>query len=184
MKNDTSQTERALVAQAQQELPYVTAAYERLMARYESQLHAVALRYLGNPQEAEEVVQDAMLKAFFGLPKFRRDSSFKTWLYRILYNECASRYRREKRHSIVTTEEDVGERAEPAGSSDSDASLDEVQRILAPLAEGERDVVLLRLVAGLEFSEIAEAMQIGLSAAKMRYQRALEKLREVHEELR
>jgi RNA polymerase sigma-70 factor (ECF subfamily) len=145
-------SDEELVTCAHEELFHVTRAYEELMRRYQRTLFNVCARYLGNDRDADDVCQEVMLKVLYGLKNFEGKSKFKTWLYSITYNECITQYRKERRKRRLM-----------------DAlSLD-------PL---DREILVLRFVAELEFQEIADIMHMGLSATKMRYKRALDKLRE------
>ncbi|HBO92124.1 MAG TPA: RNA polymerase subunit sigma, partial [Gammaproteobacteria bacterium] len=76
-------SDQQLVAIARRQLPHVTLAYEVLMRRYQDALIRTCTRYLNSVEDAEEVVHEVMLKVFHGLARFKGESSFKTWLYRI-----------------------------------------------------------------------------------------------------
>lgn len=161
------------------ELFHTTVAYEELMRRYQRTLFNVCARYLGNERDADDVCQEVMLKVLHGLRQFEGKAKFKTWLYSITYNECITQYRKEKRKrrlfdalSLDPQEEETGE-LEADQITDS-ASLD---RCLVNVNQVDREILVLRFVAELEFQEIADIMRMGLSATKMRYKRALEKLR-------
>ena len=161
-------TDEELVARSHEELYHVTRAYEELMRRYQRTLFNVCARYLGNDRDADDVCQEVMLKVLYGLKNFEGKSKFKTWLYSITYNECITQYRKERRKR----------RLMDALSLDpvEEASEDKAPK---PEEKGGLDKwLVLRFVAELEFQEIADIMHMGLSATKMRYKRALDKLRE------
>lgn len=148
------------------------------MRRYQRTLFNVCARYLGNERDADDVCQEVMLKVLHGLKQFEGKAKFKTWLYSITYNECITQYRKEKRKrrlldalSLDTQEEEVEPEA-PLGSSQG------LNKLLSHVNPIDREILVLRFVAELEFQEIANIMHIGLSATKMRYKRALEKLRD------
>src|SRR5579875_1430157 len=117
-----------------------------------------------------------MLKLFFELPRFREESSFSTWLWRIAANRCIDHCRKQKREGVTDLSPSDclpgKQRLESEVSSRVDA-----ERLMAKLDESERIVVTLRIFGDLSFEEIASALHIGLSAAKMRYSRALQRLR-------
>lgn len=172
-------TDAALVAQAQAELPYRTAAFESLMRRHGARIRQLARRFSVNPADAEELTQEVMLKVFFELPRFRGEAAFSTWLWRVTANVCIDHQRRlGARPAVgVSAENEAG--PEPADPLDPIAAVQarlDIERLLRHLAPLDRMVVLLRLLLGLEFSEIATATGLGLSAAKMRYTRAMERL--------
>jgi RNA polymerase sigma-70 factor (ECF subfamily) len=172
-------TDEELVQHARVELFHVTRAYEELMRRYQRTLFNVCARYLGNDRDADDVCQEVMLKVLYGLKNFEGKSKFKTWLYSITYNECITQYRKERRKrrlldalSLDPQEEAVEEKA-PKG--EERGGLD---RWLVHVNPIDREILVLRFVAELEFQEIADIMHMGLSATKMRYKRALDRLRD------
>ncbi len=168
------------MARANRELFHTTVAYEELMRRYQRTLFNVCARYLGNDRDADDVCQEVMLKVLHGLRQFEGKAKFKTWLYSITYNECITQYRKEKRKRRLmdALSLDLGETEEVVESSThvvtDRLSLD---RWLVHVNQVDREILVLRFVAELEFQEIADIMHMGLSATKMRYKRALEKLR-------
>lgn len=169
-----------MVARANRELLHTTVAYEELMRRYQRTLFNVCARYLGNDRDADDVCQEVMLKVLHGLRHFEGKSKFKTWLYSITYNECITQYRKEKRKrrlmdALSLDQDESEEVVESSINIVTDrASLD---RWLVHVNQVDREILVLRFVAELEFQEIADIMHMGLSATKMRYKRALEKLR-------
>ena len=172
-------TDEELVQRAHVELFHITRAYEELMRRYQRTLFNVCARYLGNDRDADDVCQEVMLKVLYGLKNFEGKSKFKTWLYSITYNECITQYRKEKRKrrlldalSLDPLDEASDEKPPPV---EDKAGLD---RWLVHVNPIDREILVLRFVAELEFQEIADIMHMGLSATKMRYKRALDKLRE------
>lgn len=172
-------SDEELVERARVELFTVTRAYEELMRRYQVTLYNVCARYLGNERDADDVSQEIMLKVLYGLKKFEGKSKFKTWLYSITYNECITQYRKEKRKkrlvdalSLNPTEEAS---EDEAPEIPEDNSLD---RWLRGVNRIDREIIILRFVADLEFQDIAKIMHLGLSATKMRYKRAIDKLKQ------
>lgn len=148
------------------------------MRRYQRTLFNVCSRYLGSERDADDVCQEIMLKVLYGLKNFEGKSKFKTWLYSITYNECITQYRKDRRKRRLAdalalepldevTEESALKREDPGGL---DLWLVHVNPI-------DREILVLRFVAELEFQEIADIMNMGLSATKMRYKRALDRLR-------
>lgn len=170
--------DEALVDRARVELLHTTVAYEELMRRYQRTVFNVCARYLGNERDADDVCQEVMLKVLHGLKSFEGKAKFKTWLYSITYNECITQYRKDKRRrrlfdalALDPVEEAV---PDPEPLAPQYANLD---RVLVHVNPVDREIIILRFVAELEFQEIAQIMRLGLSATKMRYKRALEKLR-------
>ncbi|MDM7455844.1 MAG: sigma-70 family RNA polymerase sigma factor [Tepidimonas sp.] len=172
-------SDATLVAQAQAELPYRTAAFEALMQRYGARIRQLARRFAASDADAEDLAQEVMLKVFFELPRFRAEAAFTTWLWRVTANVCFDYQRRldARPASVPLDDEDTPEPIDPRDPIAAVQASVDAQRLLRQLTPEDRLVVLLRLLVGLEFTEIAAATGHGLSAVKMRYVRALEKLR-------
>lgn len=177
--NPRDLTDEELVERARTELFHVTRAYEELMRRYQRTLFNVCSRYLGNERDADDVCQEVMLKVLYGLKNFEGKSKFKTWLYSITYNECITQYRKDRRKRRLADAlalEPLDEASEDyAPKPEGQGGLD---RWLVHVNPIDREILVLRFVAELEFQEIADIMHMGLSATKMRYKRALDRLRE------
>lgn len=158
---------------------HVTRAYEELMRRYQRTLFNVCARYLGNDRDADDVCQEVMLKVLYGLKNFEGKSKFKTWLYSITYNECITQYRKERRKRRLMDALSLDPLEE--ASEEKSPKVEErggLDRWLVHVNPIDREILVLRFVAELEFQEIADIMHMGLSATKMRYKRALDRLRE------
>lgn len=172
-------SDEELVARAHQELFHVTRAYEELMRRYQRTLFNVCARYLGNERDADDVCQEVMLKVLYGLKNFEGKSKFKTWLYSITYNECITQYRKERRKrrliDALSLEPQEEASDEKSPKVEDKGGLDRWLEHVNPI---DREILILRFVAELEFQEIADIMHMGLSATKMRYKRALDRMRE------
>ncbi len=169
-----------LAALCQVELPYVTTAFEKLVRLFEAQVYQTCERYLRSPAEAEEATQDVFMRVFRNIKKFKGASSFKTWLFRIVANTCATRYRsmrrmRERHEAYV----EAAKLSTPEGESFSDRDLEggPITEALYALAPPDREVLILRHFSELNLNEIAEALQLSLSAAKMRLYRAERRLK-------
>ncbi|MGH1471434.1 MAG: sigma-70 family RNA polymerase sigma factor [Cellvibrionaceae bacterium] len=162
---------------AKRELPYVTHSYEGLMLRHQKLIRHVVYGVVKDHFSVDDVVQEVMMKVFNKLTTFEGRSSFKTWLMTICMNTSISFLRKNKRYKL---ENDTDEYDAPAildeGSSRID--IDSFDKLIRDLDEKERQIVTLKFVAELEFQEIATALGMGLSAIKMRYYRAVEKLKE------
>ncbi len=176
-----------LVAQARIELPYRTGAFEALMRRHGPRIRQVVRRFATNPADAEDLTQEVMLKVFFELPRFRGEAAFTTWLWRVTANVCMDHYRRLKARIPENPPAENAASPEPADPHDSIVAVQaavDVEQLLDRLSLQDRMVVLLRLLVELDFSEIASAMGVGVSAAKMRYARAMDKLKSALDSVR
>jgi RNA polymerase sigma-70 factor (ECF subfamily) len=173
----------ALVAQAQRELPYRTGAFEVLMRRHAGRIRALTRRFAASAADAEDLAQEVMLKVFFDLPRFRGESAFSTWLWRIAAHECIDHQRRQRaRVQTVGIDDDPRAVAQVellADPRDAIAAVEarlDAEALLARLPTDDRLLVLLRLLLGLEFAEIAQITGLSVSATKMRFVRALQRL--------
>lgn len=171
-----------LVTRAQSELPYRLNAYESLVTRCYSRVRKLALGIVGAPDAADTVAQDVMLRMMHGLPKLADATRFNPWLRQITVNTSRTHLAREK------TERE--KRAAFVSVAESSASLDEgpqtpsYSHLISSLDAEERTIVSLKILEDLEFQEIATILDIQLSATKMRYYRALEKLKTQHADSR
>lgn len=144
--------------------------------------YTLAYRLTGDEDDARDVVQEAYLRAYRGLKRFRGDAQFSTWMYRITAN-CAATFlgkRTRNRHDELTDELVGDERAttvEPEASVDAAATRDRLQAALRRLPPRLRAVVVLRDVYDLPHESIAAELGITESAAKVRLHRARHKLR-------
>lgn len=176
-----------LIEQIAAEYPYGTDAFEQLLRRYEPMVYRTCLRYLGNAHDAEEAAQDAFLRVFHGAKKFAGRSSLKTWMYRIVANVCATRYqknlkRKERKADyqqyFADNFDPDAATATPDTGSDSPGEFEgPVAKALERLSEKDRQIISLRHVSDLSVPEIAEILDLKLSAAKMRLSRAEERFR-------
>jgi RNA polymerase sigma-70 factor (ECF subfamily) len=159
-------------------------AFDELVRATYADAYTLAYRLTGNEEDARDVVQDAYLRAYKGLKKFRGDASFSTWLYRITAN-CASSYlvkRNRDRHEDLDDDRQalVDERPEidPQLRVDAAAERQRLTDALASLPPDMRAVVVLRDVYDLPHEAIAAELGITEGAAKVRLHRARKKLRE------
>jgi RNA polymerase sigma-70 factor (ECF subfamily) len=164
-----------------------TDAFEALVAAYEKNVFNVALQMTGNREDAQDMTQEAFLKAYSSLSSFRGDSKFSSWLYRIVSNVCLDFKRRQGRRpsSSLTVEDDEGEniQLDIADESQSPEALLErkmtreaVRAGLQQLPDEQRQILLLREIQGLSYEEIGEAMGLEAGTVKSRIFRARKKL--------
>ncbi len=158
-------------------------AFDELVRLTHRDAYGLALRLTGDEEDARDVVQDAYLRAYRSLDRFRGDARFSTWLYRIVAN-CASTHRtRNRRHRHEALPEDhavVDSRpdADPAAQSEAAGLRRQLDAAIQDLPPRLRAVVVLRDVYDLPHEAIAEELGISVSAAKVRLHRARRRLRE------
>ena len=153
------------------------AAYAELIQRHQADLFRRCHARLGNWADAEEAVQESLWRAYRGLPRFRGDAGFRTWLFSIGDNQCNTLHARRSRQmmgehmrALIALQEEL--RA-PVDDLDDDALVRRVRDVLAGLPNPAREVLILRFYRELGLEEIATTLGIGLSAAKMRLYRAI-----------
>ena len=168
-------SDEQLVARAGEELPYRTRAYEELMQRHDNLIFGVCLRLVGSRQDAEDLTQDIMLKLFSRLGSFEGRSTFKTWLVQVTRNACKD-WLKKKAISKHYAQELANE---PRSEVTIEYQEERLIGLLKELSPADREILTLRFVADLSLSEIAETMELGLSAAKMRLYRAMDRLQEL-----
>lgn len=176
------------------------AAFETLVLRYQDRIYNLILRLIGNREEAEDLTQEAFLKAYRALAGFQRHAGFFTWLYRIALNTCFSRGRQLSRKKLVETTslngwatpgDADGPRRQLESAAPSPESLvgkreiqGRVQEAIANLPEEYRAVVLLRDMEGLGYEEISAVLGTTGAAVKSRLYRARLVLAEKLKDLR
>ena len=147
-------------------------AFEELVRMYEAPVYRLALRMCGGrAEDAQEVAQEAFLAAWRGLPRFRGQCRFSSWLYKLTANAAVDHLRREKRRPAAVPLENAGEPADPHTPQEE---LD--RRELHP-EHGE--VLLLRQMQGLSYQEIGAALSLEEGTVKSRISRAKRQLRTI-----
>jgi RNA polymerase sigma-70 factor (ECF subfamily) len=160
------------------------AAFDELVRRTFVDTFTLARRLTGNEEDARDVVQDAYLKAWRGIGKFRGEAQFSTWMYRITANAAATHLRKRRRHRAEPIDDvlepaDPRPEVQPAAHAESTDSLHRIARALDELPPKLRTLVVLKDVYGLPHDAIAEELGISVPAAKVRLHRARRKLRDL-----
>jgi RNA polymerase sigma-70 factor (ECF subfamily) len=168
-------------------------AFNEMVSRYWDRIYAMVNQLLRNTQDAEEVTQDAFIRAHRGLDKFRGDSSFSTWLYQIATNLARNRYWywwRRKRDRSVSFDQPLTAESEtslaeifpsdvesPLDATATQEFVDRVAACMETLNEKHREILTLRNVQNLAYEEIATILGISVGTVKSRIARARESLR-------
>ena len=145
-----------------------------VLGRYRDRVVRLAAHVLHNSREAEDVAQEAFVKAFRQIGQFRGDSGFYAWLYRIVINLCLDRMRRKSMTSEMPLEENVAHFV--AVSPDVENRLS-VAQVLDSLTPPMRAALVLREVEGLEYAEIADVLNIPVGTVRSRLNTAREQFR-------
>jgi RNA polymerase sigma-70 factor, ECF subfamily len=169
-------------------------AFDEMVTRYWDRIYGMVNQLLRNQQDAEEVTQDAFIRAHRALGDFRGESSFSTWLYQIATNLARNRYwywwRRKRDRSVSfdaplgtdseTTLADIvpAEVVSPEDATVTQEFVDRVSAGMEQLSEKHREILILRNVQNLSYEEIAEILKISVGTVKSRIARARESLRE------
>lgn len=178
--NDATMTDASLVRAV---LDGNASAFTALVDRHSRICLRFATRMLGNREDAEDVTQEAFLRAYSALARYDESTAFRTWLMTILVNRCrtalATRRRRESR--VFADNFAVDTAMAPAGGNDA-ALRDAIARALQRLDATHREAFLLKHVEQLSYEEMSDMTGAGVSALKMRVQRACERLQVLLEE--
>ena len=156
-------------------------AFEELYRQHAGRLYSVACRMVGNPSDAEDLLQEIFLSAHRKLDSFRGDSALGTWLYRLATNLCLDHLRsRAARTSQLTGTLDDEPGLADAGSrtlADSALTRMDLERALAQLPDGCRAAFVLHDIEGLEHREVADALGIAEGTSKSQVHKARLRLR-------
>ena len=165
-------------------------AFSQLVTRYDRNIFRIAQHITHNEEDAQDVVQDAFLKAYTNLAQFQENSKFYTWLVRIAVNEALMKLRKRRNDRTVSLDEDVEteEGSMPREVADwspnpeqlyGQSELEDIlKKTIQGLPPGFRTVFVLRDVEGLSTEETAEMLDLSVPAVKSRLLRARLQLRE------
>lgn len=161
-------------------------AFARLVELHEKKVYNLTLRMCGNPEDAADAAQDAFLAAWKGLPNFRGEAGFSTWLYRLASNAAIDHLRRVRRQRGELSLDDNGlglDAVDGAPSPQARAEGAELREAVAAglgqLSEDHRQALVLREIQELSYEEIASALEVDLGTVKSRISRARGALRKI-----
>ncbi len=162
-----------------------TQAFEELVRRYEKTVFNIALRMVGDSDDAADMTQEAFIKAYGNLGSFRGDSRFSVWLYRITTNLCLDhlRTRARKKQVPLSLDDDDGQelelpdmRAMPEEQLMRKLSMQAVRRGLERLAPEHRQILIMRELGGMSYADISAALSLEEGTVKSRIFRARKNL--------
>ena len=156
------------------------AAYDELIRRYQRKIYQLVYNMTSNREDAEDLVQDVFVKAYSALERFKGDSSFYTWIYRIAVNRAINYLKKRKRNTAMSLDDiDQGVERDPnfvalqsRESPVRDATLSELQKklneALQALSENHRAVVVLHDIQGIQHDEIARMLKCSSGTVRSR----------------
>lgn len=168
-----------LIALSRQKEWLRASAFSVLMTRYENKIYLFCLRHLRHEEDAREACQEAFLRVYRYLWQFEGRASFKTWLYRIAKNQCATlagKRKRERNHLDIAEFVDIL----PAQQRHDDLERGHIVALLATLTIKDQIVIQRRFFEDQSLEKLAQQLNISLSAAKMRLYRALERFKNTY----
>lgn len=148
------------------------AAFEALARRHRAALYRLAVRVMGDPTEAEDALQEALLDAWRRIHRFRADAAFSTWMYRVVANRCVSLLRGRRPQPVGEIDDRLPAADSPERAAELAAELAALDRALAGLRDELRVCWVLRELEGLGYLEIAERTGAGEDAVRGRIHRA------------
>ena len=161
-------------------------AFAQLVGLHEKKVYGLALRMCGNPEDAADAAQEAFLAAWKGLPRFRGEAGFSTWLYRLTSNAAIDHLRRVKRQRGEVSLDGGGpgldavdDAPSPQAQAEETERREAVAEGLSMLSEDHRQALLLRELRGLSYEEIASELRVDLGTVKSRISRARGSLRKI-----
>lgn len=163
-------------------------AFAALVSAYEGKIYNLALRYLGNREDAMDASQEVFLRVFRFLPGFQEESGFSTWIYRIGVNVCKDMLvKRNKRNELslelpddeedYRTVEVSDERYDPQAIVEQSDLRESLASAIAELPQQQREMIVLRDIQGLSYEEIGQVLCLESGTVKSRLSRARENLR-------
>lgn len=161
-------------------------AFDTLVERWERKIQGAVYRIMGSGEDARDLAQETFLRAYRGLPTFKSEARFSSWLYQIALNLCRDRLRQRRGKTLVSIEDlDVATAARIERTSATAQDMVEAKdlgRIVAAamseLPPEQREVITLKEYQGLTFQEIADTLDVPVSTVKTRLYRGLVQMRE------
>jgi len=159
-------------------------AFDELMIRYERQIYRVCYRFVNNRDDAMDLAQEVFIKAFEHLANFRRESSLKTWLYRIAMNHCINHVKKNAREFVEITEGIGSTRSSVHSDMEERERREQFRTLVKRLPPKQKAILEMRINEQLSYEEIATMSGRSISTIKASVFFALEKLRKLVKEPR
>lgn len=152
-------------------------AFDLLVKKYHQRMFLVAFRITQNRDEAEDVTQQAFLKAFVNLHKFKKKSSFSTWLYRITCNIAINSFQQRKKMTTGVDEKMIQSNNNGLQALEIQEDVAQVRQAIKKLPKKQRITLILRVYEKLPFKEIAKILKCSEGGAKANYFQAISKMK-------
>lgn len=152
-------------------------SFEILVKKYQQEIYYFVLRMLGNAEDAEDMTQMAFVNVFRSLRKFRKESLFKTWLYKIALNLCLNHLKANKVRETVELDFSLASEDNPSSTIIDRERRELLSKAVAELPEKQRLTVVLRTYQGLSYQEVSQVLGCSEGAAKANFHFALQKLK-------
>lgn len=166
------------------------ASFELLIAEYQVYAYNIAYRMLGNTEDAKDITQEALIKVYKSISKFKETSNFSTWLYRIVMNTCKDELKKRKEVTLSLDKEietqdgtlsiEIGdERLNPSKILERNEVSHLVQEAINTLPDSNRMVIVLRDIQGLSYEEISQVIKEPIGTVKSRINRGRGMLKKI-----
>lgn len=167
------------------------AAFEQLIEGYQRRIFNIALRMLGNYDDAGDLTQEVLIRIYKSIKNFKEQSSFSTWIYRITTNVCLDEIRKRKNRKFISLDEEIrledgdmkrqieSDEPSPEASAEAGELKKMVNDSIALLSEEHRIVIVLRDIQGFSYEEIAEMQKLPEGTVKSRINRARQALKNI-----
>jgi RNA polymerase sigma-70 factor (ECF subfamily) len=166
-------------------------AFEKLIEAYQKKVFNIALRMLGNYDDACDIAQEVFIRAFKSIKDFREQAMFSTWIYKIATNACLDELRRRKNRVFISIDEEVkleegdlkrqieDDKPSPDIEVEQNEMREEINKAISELSEEHRVVIVLRDIQGFTYEEIAKITKCPEGTVKSRINRARQALKEI-----
>lgn len=165
-------------------------SFELLIKDYQVYAYNIAYRMMGNEEDAKDITQEALIKVYKSIHKFKETSSFSTWLYRIVMNTCKDELKKRKEATVSLDKEietddgtisrEIGdERLNPSTIVERNEVSQLVQEAISELPDANRMVVVLRDIQGLSYEEISQVIKEPIGTVKSRISRGRNQLKKL-----
>lgn len=167
------------------------AAFEELMDGYQKKIFNIALRMIGNHEDASELAQEVLIKIYKSIRSFKEEAAFSTWIYRITTNVCLDELRKRKNRTMISINEEiaVGDGEVSLQIADHGPTPEEIleqketrkiiENAIGKLSPEHRTVIILRELQNLDYEEISEITKVPVGTVKSRINRARQELRNI-----